>query len=453
MWPVSRCKGIRHPHQSDYRMENVNRNSKPQVVIVGGGCGGIEAAKALRNAPVQVYVIDRVNHYLFQALLYQVAGSMLDAGDIAFPIREILQKQKNAMVAQAEVTGVDKEKRCILVSRRKHPIHYDYLVLATGARGSYFGHDEWAAFAPGLKTLRDGIALRTRILRAFERAELQEHPESRPELYTFVLVGAGPTGCETAGALAEMVRHTLKSDFRHFDPAMTRIILIDAASRVLPSFSPVLSQKARVRLEDMGVEVRLGRTVERIDEEGVIVDGERIRSLNVLWMAGVQASPAGQWLDARTDPVGRVVVEPDLTVHGHPEIFVVGDTALVIGKDGKPLSGVAQVAMQGGSYAGRTIARRVAGQPSLPPFKYFDKGTLATIGRNYAVLESGKLKLAGFTANLVWAFIHIYFLLQKEDRFVVFLKWAFNYITRRRSSRIIEEPVTCRARPESGPET
>ncbi len=419
------------------------QNTPPQVVIVGGGCGGIEAARALRNTPVQVILLDRVNHYLFQALLYQVAGGMLDAGDIAFPIREVLQKQKNVFVAQAEVTGVDKEKRCVYVSRRKHPVSYDYLILATGAQGSYFGHDEWAKFAPGLKTLCDGITLRSKILRAFERAELQENPESRPELFTFVLVGAGPTRCEMAGALAEMVRHTLKSDFRRFDPGWTRIILVDAAPRVLPSFSPDLSEKACVRLEKMGVEVRLGHAIEEIDAEGVIIGGERIRSLNVLWMAGVKASSAGQWLGVETDRAGRVKVAPDLTVPGYPEIFVVGDTALVIGKDGKPLPGVAQVAMQGGGYAGRTISGRVTGQSPLPPFKYFDKGNLATIGRNYAILESGKLKLAGFAANLVWALIHIYFLLQKEDRFVVFLKWAFNYITQRRSSRIIEEPVMC----------
>jgi NADH dehydrogenase len=419
------------------------QNTPPRVVIVGGGCGGIEAARALRDTPVQVILLDRANHYLFQALLYQVAGGMLDAGDIAFPIREVLQKQKNVFVAQADVTGVDKEKRCVYVSRRKQPISYDYLILATGAQGSYFGHDEWAKFAPGLKTLRDGISLRSKILRAFEMAELQENPESRPELFTFVLVGAGPTGCEMAGALAEMVRDTLQSDFRRFNPGMTRIILIDAAPRVLPSFSPDLSENARGRLEKMGVEVRLGHTVEMIDAEGVTVGGERIRSLNVLWMAGVKASPAGQWLGVETDRAGRVKVAPDLTVPGYPEIFVVGDTALIIGKDEKPLAGVAQVAMQGGSYAGRTISRRVAGQPPLPPFKYFDKGNLATIGRNYAILESGKLKLAGFLANLIWAFIHIYFLLQREDRFVVFLKWTFNYITKRRSSRIIEEPVLC----------
>jgi len=255
-----------------------------------------------------------------------------------------------------------------------------------------------------------------------------------------------------AGALAEMVRHTLKSDFRRFDPRWARIILVDAAPRVLPSFSPDLSGKARVRLEKMGVEVRLGRAIEKIDEEGVIIGGERIRSLNVLWMAGVTASPAGRWLGVETDRAGRVKVAPDLTVPGYPEIFVVGDTALVIGENGKPLPGVAQVAMQGGRYAGRVTSGRVTGQRPLPPFKYFDKGNLATIGRNYAILESGNVKLAGFAANLVWALIHIYFLLQKEDRFVVFLKWAFNYITQRRSSRIIEEAVMCGDAPEEAKE-
>jgi NADH dehydrogenase len=431
---------LNNPHEA--------RDNPPRVVIVGGGCGGIEAARTLRDTPVQVILLDRVNHYLFQALLYQVAGGMLDGGDIAFPIREVLQKQKNVFVAQAEVTGVDKEKRCVYVSHRRTPHFYDYLILATGAEGSYFGHDEWSKFAPGLKTLRDGISLRSKILRAFERAEMQENPESRPELFTFVLVGAGPTGCEMAGALAEMVRYTLKSDFRRFDPRWARIILVDAAPRVLPSFSPDLSEKARLRLGKMGVEVRLGQIVETIDEEGVIVGGERIRSQNVLWMAGVKASPAGQWLGVETDRTGRVKVAPDLAVPGYPEIFVVGDTALVTGKDGKPLPGVAQVAMQEGRYAGRTISGRITSEPPLPPFKYFDKGNLATIGRNYAILESGKVKLAGFAANLIWAFIHIYFLLQREDRFIVFLKWAFNYITQRRSSRIIEEAARCGRGPD-----
>jgi NADH dehydrogenase FAD-containing subunit len=415
----------------------------PQVVIVGGGCGGIAAAKALKNAPVQVILFDKVNHYLFQALLYQVATSLLDAGDIAFPIREVLRKQKNVIVGLAEVTGVDKEKRCVYVNPLNRPIPYDYLILSTGVEGSYFGHDEWTKFAPGLKTLTDGILLRSKILRAFEKAEFQEDPKNHPETVTFVLVGAGPTGCEMAGALADMIRLTIKSDFRRFDPKTAKIILIDSASRVLPTFSPQLSEKVRAQLEKMGVEVRLGHVVEQVDAKGVVVAGERINSENVIWAAGMKASPAGKWLGVETDRAGRVKVKPDLTITGYPEIFVVGDTALTMSKEGEPLPGVAQVAMQEGTYAGRAVARRLAGGPTLPPFKYFDKGNLATIGWNYAILESGKLKLAGFLAKVIWAFVHIFFLLQAQDRIVVFMKWVYGIFTKKRGSRIVEEPILC----------
>jgi NADH dehydrogenase len=295
---------------------------------------------------VQVILFDKVNHYLFQALLYQVATSMVDAGDIAFPIREVLRKQKNVIVGLAEVTGVDKEKRCIYVDPLNRPIPYDYLILSTGVEGSYFGHDEWRKFAPGLKTLTDGISLRSNILRAFEKAELQENPRDLSGAVTFVLVGAGPTGCEMAGALADMIRLTIKSDFRRFDPKTAKIILIDSASRVLPTFSPQLSEKVRIQLEKMGVEIRLGHVVEQVDAKGVVVAGERINSQNVIWAAGTKASPAGKWLDVETDRAGRVKVNSDLTVTGYPEIFVVGDTALTMSKEGKPLPGVAQVAMQ-----------------------------------------------------------------------------------------------------------
>jgi NADH dehydrogenase FAD-containing subunit len=421
-----------------------SQKTLPQVIIVGGGCGGIAAAKALRKAPVQVILFDKVNHYLFQALLYQVATSILDAGDIAFPIREALGKQENAIVALGEVTGVDKEKRCVYVNSLNRPVSYDYLILATGVEGSYFGHDEWAKCAPGLKTLADGIALRSKILRAFEMAELQENPIDHLEMVTFVLVGAGPTGCEMAGALADMIHLTIKSDFRRFNPNMARIILVDAALRVLPAFSPELSEKVRAQLEKMGVEVRLGHAVEQVDAKGVVIAGERINSQNIIWTAGMKALPAGKWLGVETDRAGRVKVEPDLTVPGHPEIFVVGDTALTMSREGKPLPGVAQVAMQGGRYAGRTIARRVAGESPHRPFKYFDKGNLATIGWSYAILESGKLKLAGTLAKLVWAFVHIFFLLQSQDRVVVFTKWIFGIFTKRRGSRIIEEPILFR---------
>jgi len=427
----------------DQNNPSLNQKTLPQVVIVGGGCGGIAAAKALKDAPVQVILFDKVNHYLFQALLYQVATSLLDAGDIAFPIREVLRKQKNLMVGLAEVTGADKEKRCVYVNPLNRPIPYDYLILSTGVEGSYFGHDEWTKFAPGLKTLTDGIFLRSKILRAFEKSELLENPGSQPETVTFVIVGAGPTGCEMAGALADMIRLTIKSDFRRFDPKTAKIILIDSASRVLPTFSPQLSEKVRAQLEKMGVEMRLGHGVEQVDAKGVVVAGERINSQNVIWAAGMKASPAGKWLGVETDRAGRIRVKPDLTITGHPEIFVVGDTALTMSKEGKPLPGVAQVAMQEGRYAGRAIARRVAGGPTLPSFTYFDKGNLATIGWNYAILEAGKLKLAGFLAKVIWGFVHIFFLLQAQDRIVVFMKWVYGIITKKRGSRIVEEPVLC----------
>jgi NADH dehydrogenase FAD-containing subunit len=412
------------------------------VVIVGGGCGGIEAAKALRDTPVQVVLFDRVNHYLFQALLYQVAGGMVDAGDIAFPIREVLQKQRNVIVAQAEVTGVDKDKRCVYFSRRSRPISYDYLVLATGVEGSYFGHDERAPHAPGMKTLADAIKIRSRILKAFEEAELQEDPRARPELTTFVLVGAGPTGCELAGTLAEMFRHTLKSEFRRFDPETARIILVEAGPRVLPMFSPELSEKGLLKLRRMGVEVRLGHAVEQVDAEGVTIGGERIKTRNVIWTAGVRATPVGRWLAVGTDRMGRVKVGPDLSIPGHPEIFVVGDAAEII-QNGRPLPGVAPVALQSGRYAGKVIARRISGQPALPPFVYIDKGILATVARNYALLESGPFRLAGPIAKLAWAFVHIFYLMQNEDRVVVFVKWVYAYFTRKRGTRIIEESCAC----------
>jgi NADH dehydrogenase len=423
--------------------ERSSRTAKlPRVVIVGGGFGGIAAAKVLAKAPLQVVLIDKVNHSLFQPLLYQVAGSMLDAGDIAFPIRGEFRKEKNVIVAMAEVTGIDKDKRCVHVTNWPHPVDYDYLVVATGVEGSYFGHDEWAPHAPGMKTLSDAIKLRSRILKAFEDAELQEDPRARPELTTFVLIGAGPTGCELAGSLAEMFRHTLKSEFRRFDPEMARIVLVEAGPRVLPMFSPGLSEKALLKLERMGVEVRLGHAVEQVDAEGVTIAGERIKTRNVIWTAGVRATPVGRWLAVETDRMGRVKVGPDLSVPGHPGIFVVGDAAEII-QNGRPLPGVAPVALQSGRYAGKVIARRVSGQPALPPFVYLDKGILATVARNYALLESGPFRLAGLIAKLAWAFIHIFYLMQNDDRMVVFLKWMYAYFTKKRGTRIIEDSRAC----------
>jgi NADH dehydrogenase FAD-containing subunit len=414
----------------------------PRVIIVGGGFGGLAAAKVLAKAPVQVLVIDKVNHSLFQPLLYQVAGSMLDAGDIAFPIRGEFRKEKNVIVAMAEVIGIDKHKKCVYVTNWPRPLEYDYLVLATGVEGSYFGHDDWAPHAPGMKTLSDAIMLRSRILKAFEEAELQEDPRAHPELTTFVLVGAGPTGCELAGTLAEMFRHTLKAEFRRFDPEMARIILVEAGPRVLPMFSPGLSEKARIRLERMGVEVRLGHAVEHVDAEGVTIGGERIKTRNMIWTAGVRATPVGKWLAVETDRMGRVKVGPDLTVPGHPEIFVLGDAAEII-QNGRPLPGVAPVALQSGRYAGKVIARRVTGEPALPPFAYVDKGILATISRNYALLESGPFKLSGPIAKVAWAFVHIFYLMENDDRMVVFVKWVYAYFTRKRGTRIIEDSCAC----------
>src|SRR5882724_13518438 len=370
----------------------------PRIVIVGGGFGGLAAVKALRWSPAEVILIDRTNHHVFQPLLYQVATSVLAPGQISAPIRGILGKQSNTTVIMAEVTGVNKEERYVIAnSSDRSQIHlvYDYLILATGQRHSYFGHDEFERFAPGLKSLADAVGIRNRVLQAFEQAEAEEDPSRHADLLTLVLVGAGPTGVEMAAALAVFVRTTLRSEFRRIDPLLARIVLVDMANRVLGTFAEDLSEAARKHLEDLSVEVRLGHGVDKIDDEGVIVGGERIASKTVIWTAGVAPSPAGKWLGVETDRAGRAKVQPDLTVPGYPEIFVVGDTAS-IQQDGKPLPGVAQVAMQGGRYAGRLIARRLLGQPTPPPFRYFDKGNMAVVGKGFAIVQSGKMHFSGF---------------------------------------------------------
>jgi NADH:ubiquinone reductase (H+-translocating) len=416
------------------------RNSRvPHVVIVGGGFGGLAAAKALRRAPVEVILIDRTNHHLFQPLLYQVATSVLSPSQISSPIRGILRKQKNTTVIMGEVTGLDREQRCVFVNSRDRehvPVHYDYLILATGARHSYFGHDEFEKFAPGLKSVGDALAVRNKVLQAFEQAEAEEDPKLHQDLLTFVLVGAGPTGVEMSAALAVLVRTTLRSDFRRIDPTKARIVLIDAAPKVLGTFAPDLSGAAEKHLQKLGVEIRLGHAVEKIDNEGVIVAGERIASKTVTWTAGVAPSPAGKWLGAETDRAGRVRVQKDLSVAGHPEIFVIGDTAS-LDQDGKPLPGVAQVAMQQGRYLGKLIPRRVAGKNGLKPFRYFDKGNMAVVGKGYAILQSGKVRLHGLIAWFAWAFIHITFLAQVGLRISVFLQWAWLFLTGERGSRLI----------------
>ncbi len=413
--------------------------ARPRVVIVGGGFGGLAAAQALRRAPVDVVLVDRTNHHLFQPLLYQVATAGLAPGDIAAPIRQILRRQKNATVLMGEAVGLDAAARTLRVrisERVEHALGYDALILATGVTKSWFGRDDFARHAPGLKTLEDATAVRGRVLGAFECAEAEEREEARRDLLTLVLVGAGPTGVEMAGAIAELARATLVEDFRRIDPKRARIVLVEAGPRILPTFHPELARRTHLRLERMGVEIRLGHPVESIDGRGVEVGGERIGAGVVLWTAGVTPSPAAAWLGAETDRAGRVRVEPDLSVPGRPEIFVVGDLAARL-QDGVPLPGVAQVALQGGRYVGKLLARRVAGRPAPLPFRYRDKGNLAVVGRNYAVLERGRLRLSGWLAWSLWATLHIAYLALFNNRLLVFTQWVWSYFTWQRGSRLI----------------
>jgi NADH dehydrogenase len=413
--------------------------AKPRIIIVGGGFGGLAAAKALRKTPAEVILIDRSNHHLFQPLLYQVATAVLTPSQIATPIRSIFRKQKNVTVILGEVTGVDKERKCVFVSdadRERVSVAYDYLILATGATHSYFSHNEFEKYAPGLKSLADAVSARNRILQAFEQAEAEEDPSRHPDLLTFILVGAGPTGVEMASALAILVRTTLESDFRRVDPASARIVLVDMAPRVLPPFSEDLSEAAKRRLEKLGVEVRLGHSVDLIDDDGIVAAGERIASKTVIWTAGVAPSPAGKWLKVETDRAGRVRVQNDVTVPGHPEIFVVGDTAS-FEENGKPLAGVAQVAMQQGRYAGKVLHARITGSTPPGPFSYFDKGTMAVVGKGFAVLQSHKVRVSGFLAWLAWATVHLQFLATSSLRLTVFLQWVWTYFTGQRGSRLI----------------
>jgi NADH dehydrogenase len=429
---------------NDAKLNSINgadeqKSQRPRVVIVGGGFGGLAAAKALGKAPVEVLLIDRTNHHVFQPLLYQVATSVLAPSQMSSPIRDVLRRHKNTTVIMGEVTGVDKAQQCVFVNDadREHvPIGYDYLILATGARHSYFGHNEFEKFAPGLKSLADAVGIRNKILSAFEQAEAEEDVDLHRDLLTFVLVGAGPTGVEMAAALAIFVRTSLRSEFRRIDPTSARIVLIDAARSVLGTFAPSLSNAAELRLQKLGVEIHLGHAVEKIDQDGVIVAGERIASKTVIWTAGVTPSPAGKWLGVETDRAGRVRIQPDLRVPNHPEVFVIGDTAS-LDQDGKPLAGVAQVAMQQGRYAGKLIRRQLTGKRPPKPFRYFDKGTMAVVGKGYAVLQSGKIRLHGLFAWLAWAFIHIQFLAQLSLKISVFLQWGWLFLTGHRGSRLI----------------
>jgi len=405
-----------------------------RVVIVGAGFGGLSAAKALAGSDLDVAVIDQHNYHLFQPLLYQVATAGLSPADIASPIRGILARAQNISVMLGKVSGVDTARREVIAEGRRIP--FDYLILATGAQHAYFGHDEWAAFAPGLKTIDDATYIRRRILLAFEKAETEPDPAERARLLNFVIVGGGPTGVEMAGAIAELANRALAKDFRSIDPRSARIVLVEAALRVLTPFDPSLSDAAKRSLEQLGVEVRLGSAVTAVDRNGVSLGADRIEASTVIWGAGVMASPAGLWLGVESNRAGRVKVAPDLSVPGHPNIFVIGDTAAASSADGKPLPGVAPVAKQQGQYVAALLIARQRGR-STPPFRYRDFGTLATIGRKRAIVQMGRLRLNGFIAWLIWSIAHIYFLIGFRNRFVVATNWLWNYVTFQRGTRLI----------------
>ena len=407
----------------------------PRVVIVGAGFGGLSVAKGLARAKVDITVIDRCNYHLFQPLLYQVATAGLSPADIAWPIRSILRGQTNARVLLGTVQGVDRTRRVVLLDTME--VEYDYLVLATGVRHAYFGNDHWEAVAPGLKQIEDATEIRQRILTAFERAEMETDPALRRQLLTFVLVGGGPTGVELAGAIIELSRKALASDFRHIDPTSSRVILIEAGPRILSSFSESLSDFARRSLERMGVDLRLGQPVTECDEEGVIVGGERINAATVLWAAGVAASPAAQWLQAPADRAGRVQVEKDLSIPGDRRIFAIGDTVAVMDSDDQPLPGIAPVAKQQGQYVAGVIAAAVNKSKKPGPFHYSSRGSLATIGRRSAIIEYRRVKLSGRLAWWIWGIAHIYFLIGVRSRLSVAIQWGWSYITFQRGARLI----------------
>ena len=407
----------------------------PRVVIVGAGFGGMEAARALARSPVEVVIIDEKNHHCFQPLLYQVATAALSPADIAWPIRSMLRRQDNARVMLARVIAVDQAQR--IVRTDSVPVPYDYLVLATGATHYYFGHDEWAKFAPGLKHIEDARRIRRRILLAFERAELAESEDERRRLMTFAIVGGGPTGVEMAGAIAEVARHALRSDFRRIDPRASRIVLLEAGPRLLPSFPEHLARYAHSTLEQMGVEVLTSARVTGCDENGVQLGNERIETCTSIWAAGVIASSASSWVDAERDRSGRVKVLPNLSIDGAPDIFAIGDTALVLDKDERPVPGIAPAAKQMGQYVGRLIDARVRGKPEPPPFAYRHYGELATIGRKAAVVKLGRISLTGFVGWLFWSVAHIYFLIGVRNRFVVAFTWLWSYLTLQRGARLI----------------
>lgn len=429
--------------------------SPPHVVIIGGGFGGLYAAKHLKNQPVRVTLLDRKNHHLFQPFLYQVATAGLSPGDIAAPIRAILRKQTNTTVLMAEAAAIDLPAREVVLQDDGRTT-YDYLVVAAGATHSYFGHDKWASLAPGLKTIEDALEIRRRILTAFEAAERESDPARREALLTFVIIGGGPTGVELAGALSEIACCTMARDFRRIDPTQARIILVEAGPRILMAFPEDLSTRATQDLQRLGVEVRLNSPVTAIESGAVVVGDERIVTCTPLWGAGVSASPLARTLGTPLDRAGRVLVEPDLTVKGHPEVFVIGDLAAVIDPaTNRPLPGVAAVAIQQGRAVADNIARACAGRP-YQPFRYRARGNMATIGRSRAVADLGRFHFSGLTAWLLWLVIHIYYLIGFEDRLLVMIQWAWSYLTFQRGARLITQDdsvrpaVSVRLQPHDG---
>lgn len=408
---------------------------RPHIVIVGAGFGGLSAAKGLAGVAADVTLIDRKNHHLFQPLLYQVATAGLAPNQIATPVRTIVRHQANTRAILAEVSGVDLARKLIVTGGRRTP--FDILVLATGATHAYFGHDEWAAHAPGLKSLEDAVELRRRVLTAFEAAEMACDPAEKQRLLTFAVIGAGPTGVEMAGAIAELAHRALTRDFRAVRDARARVLLIEAGERVLPTFRPDLSAYAARALAKLGVELKLGSAVSAMDDQGLMAGAERIEAATVIWAAGVRASPAARWLGIEPDRAGRVAVQPDLSIAGAPDVFVIGDTASVVGADGRPVPGVAPAAKQQGEYVARVIKARLAGRAGPGPFRYSDFGSLATVGRRAAVVQLGRFQLRGTLAWLFWCVAHIYFLVGFRNRIQVGLDWLWSYLTFERGARLI----------------
>ena len=413
-------------------------SSHHHIVVVGAGFGGLEFVRAIAGSPVEVTLIDQRNHHLFQPLLYQVATTSLATSEIAWPIRHLVRRYRNVTTLLGTVTGIDADARKVRLADGGE-IGYDTLVLATGARHAYFGHDEWEEFAPGLKTLEDATAIRRRLLLAFEQAERETDPVARAALLTFVIIGGGPTGVELAGTIAELAHVTLRGEFRNIDTAKTRVVLVEAGERVLAAFKPALSDYARSALERLGVTVELGNAVTACDSEGVVFGGRRLPARTIIWAAGVAASPAAQWLGAVADQAGRLVVEPDLTVPGHPDIFVIGDTAQVARPEGGFVPGIAPAAKQAGKYVAATVKARLAGDNRSRPFRYKHAGDLATIGKRAAVIDFGRLRFTGWLAWWLWGISHIFFLIGLRYRLAVALSWLWIYTTGQRSARLITQ--------------